>query len=186
MANERIVVEDRGHKLVALMTNGTCKGKTWNPDGSSSVFEGDDLAEVLSAQKDLVDKSFVDRANSRTTSPAAIEYVRAFQSILQSLPDSYLVMLKAHYRSPNQNITSTELAEACDFKNYNAAVLHYGTLGSKLYEQLPINLPADKDGKPVYTYMLATEGDRGQAKSDWSWKMRPEIADAIAQLGLCD
>jgi hypothetical protein len=34
--------------------------------------------------------------------------------------------------------------------------------------------------------MLAIEGDSGQDKSEWEWKMRPEVADAIALLGLCD
>lgn len=186
MTDERIVQEYRGYKLVAALIDGTYKGKTWNPDGTKTSCEGSSLQEVIAAQKDRVDKSFVDQANARTTSPEAVEYVRAFQNILQGLPDSYLLMLKAHYTAPNRTITSTQLAQACKFHNYNAAVLHYGTLGSRLYEQLPIKLPTHKDGTPIYTFMLATGGDGGRDKSEWEWKMRPEVADAIAQLGLCD
>lgn len=186
MADERIVEEYRGYKLVAALIDGAYKGKTWNPDGTKTAFEGNSLQDLITVQKDRVDKSFVDQANARTTSPDAIEYVRAFQGILQGLPDSYVLMLKAHYKAPNRTITSTQLAEACKFHNYNAAVLHYGTLGSRLYELLPIKLPTHKDGTPIYTFMLATEGDSGQDKSEWKWKMRPEVADAIAQLGLCD
>ena len=123
---------------------------------------------------------------ARTSWPAAIEYVRAFQRIIDGLPDSYILMLKAHYRAPDLTITSTQLAEACNFANFNAAVLHYGTLGSKLYEKLPITLPEHKDGSPIYTFMLATEGERKAENSQWKWKMRPEVAEAIAQLGLVD
>lgn len=186
MTDERIVEDYRGFKLVAGLINGAYIGRLWHPDGAKTPFEGSCLSEIITAQKDHVDRVFVDRANARTASPAAVEYVRAFQNILEGLPDSYIKMLKAHYRAPNRTITSTQLADACDFHNYNAAVLHYGTLGSKLYEQLPMNLPTHKDGSPVYTFMLATEGDSGQAGSEWEWKMRPEVADAIAQLGLCD
>jgi hypothetical protein len=186
MSDERIVEEYRGYKLVAALVSGTYRGTTWNPDGTRTAFEGHSLHDVITAQKDRVDQLFVDQANARTNSPEATEYVRAFQRILQGLPDSYVRMLKAHYSAPNRTITSTQLAEACEFHNYNAAVLHYGTLGSRLYEQLPIKLPTHKDGTPIYTFMLAIEGDSGQDKSEWEWKMRPEVADAIAQLGLCD
>jgi hypothetical protein len=186
MTDERIVEKYRGYELVAALMNGTYKGKTWNPDGTKTTFEGKSLQDVITAQRDRIDKLFVDRANARTTSPAAVEYVRAFQKIIQDLPDSYVLMLKAHYKAPNRTITSTQLAQACSFHNYNAAVLHYGTLGSRLYEQLPMNLPTHKNGAPIYTFMLATGGDSDQDKSEWEWKMRPEVADAIAQLGICD
>ena len=186
VTDERIVEEYRGYKLVAALIDGAYKGKTWNPDGTKTAFEGNSLQDLITTQKDRVDKSFVDRANARSSSPEALDYVRAFQKILQDLPDSYVLMLKAHYKAPNRTITSTQLAEACKFHNYNAAVLHYGTLGSRLYEQLPIKLPVHKNGAPIYTFMLATGGDHDQDKSEWEWKMRPEVADAIAQLGLCD
>ena len=184
MTDERIVEEYRGYKLVAALSGGAYKGKTWNPDGTHTLFDGNSVTEIINAQKDLVDKTFIDQANARTSSPAAIEYVRAFQKIIVGLPDSYVLMLKAHYKAPNQTITSTQLAAACKFHNYNAAVLHYGTLGAKLYELMPINLPTHKDGTPIYAFMLATEGEGGQDKSEWEWKMRPEVAQAIEQLGL--
>ena len=186
MTDESIVEDYRGFKLVARLINGAYIGKLWHPDGTKTTFKGSSLSEIITSQKDQVNKVFVDKANARTVSPEAAEYVRAFQNILEGLPDSYITMLKAHYRAPNRTITSTQLAVACDFHNYNAAVLHYGTLGSRLYEQLPIGLPKHKDGSPIYTYMLATGGDDEQAKSEWEWKMRPEVAEAIAQLGLCD
>lgn len=186
MTDETIVEDYRGFKLVARLINGAYIGKLWHPDGTKTTFEGSSLLEIIASQKNQVNKVFVDQANARTTSPEAAEYVRAFQNILEGLPDSYITMLKAHYRAPNRTITSTQLAVACDFHNYNAAVLHYGTLGSRLYEQLPISLPKHKDGSPIYTYMLATGGDDEQARSEWEWKMRPEVAEAIAQLGLCD
>ena len=34
--------------------------------------------------------------------PNGDDYVHAFQTILDELPDSYCAMLKAHYHAPNQ------------------------------------------------------------------------------------
>jgi hypothetical protein len=93
-------------------------------------------------------------------------------------------MLKAHYIAPSRSITATQLATAGNYKNWSSANLHYGLLGKRLYEELPIRLPMRTDGTLIYTCALATEGDLSQTEKQWQWKMRPEVAAAIDYLGL--
>jgi hypothetical protein len=64
----------------------------------------------------------------------------------KNLPDGHLVMLEAQGSSPNSSITSTKLAEAAGYENYNAANLQYGTLAFNLAGFLGYSPPLRKDG----------------------------------------
>jgi hypothetical protein len=184
--SERRVLEDyRGHKLLAAFHQGNYKGRVWGRDEKLlTELNGSGITELVIALKDYVDSSFTNKANSRTSPPEVREYVRAFQNILEKLPDGYLAMLKAHYKSPSRTMTATQLAKAGGYPNWRTANLHYGLLGKRLYEELPIQLPKYPDGKFIYTFSLATEGDLNQDEAQWQWKMRPEVAEAVNQLGL--
>ena len=185
MNQDRTVETYRKHKLLAAFHQGGYKGRVWDCDGKLlTEIEGAGVNTLLSKLRDFVDKTFVDRANSRTSSPDAMEYIRAFQGVLEGLPDSYLAMLKGHYNAPNRTVTATQLSELGKYKNWSSANLHYGLLGKRLYEELPIKLPTRPDGTEIYTFTLATEGGLSQDESQWQWKMRPEVAEAIEQLGL--
>lgn len=185
MTQERILEDYRKHKLLAAFHQGSYKGRVWGGDGRLlTELDGSGIEELLTSLRDFVDATFINRANNRTSPPEVIEYARAFQNILEGLPDSYLAMLKAHYLAPNRTMTATQLAEAGKYKNWSAANLHYGLLGYRLYEELPIQLPKGSDGKLIYTFALATEGDLSNDESHWQWIMRPEVAGAIEQLGL--
>jgi hypothetical protein len=183
MTEERIEETYRNHTLLAAFNNGSYKGKVWGPDNKElgAMVTGSGLAEIMIALKARVDL-FIEQETAKA--PGVTQYVLAFQKILASLPHSYLQMLKAHYHAPNRTVNLAQLAEASSFANYNAAVLHYGKLGGRLHEHLPIKLPRHKDGKLMYTHMLA-EGDVGEEEHR-QWKMRPEVAAAMEQLGLCN
>jgi len=184
MTEERIQETYRNHTLLAAFNKGSYKGRVWGPDNKElgATVTGSGLAEIVAALKARVDELFTEKESAGA--PGVTQYVLAFQKILETLPHSYLQMLKAHYHAPNRTVTLGQLAEAGSFANYNAAVLHYGKLGGRLYEQLPIKLPRHKDGKLMYTHMLA-EGDVGEEEHR-QWKMRPEVAAAMEQLGLCN
>jgi hypothetical protein len=185
MDSNRINEDYRRHKLLSALNKGVYKGRCWNRDGDLLLeITGSGINEVLVALKDFVDSSFIKIANCRESPPQVSEYIRAFQRILEELPDSYLDMLKAHYVAPNRTITATDLAIAGHYKNWSSANLHYGLFGKRLYEELPIRLPARADGTLIFTCALATEGDLEKAEGQWQWKMRPEVASAIEQLGL--
>lgn len=93
-------------------------------------------------------------------------------------------MLKAHYHAPDQTLTPTRLAESAGYNDYSSANLHYGKVGKLLNDVLPIVLLEQSDGTPVYASALATPGDRTTDEQYWTWKLRPEVAFAIEQLGL--
>lgn len=175
----------RKYKLLARFHQGGFKGRIWD-SGNKLLTEvnGADLDELVTTLKSYIDDIFLDKANSRTSPPEVAEYIQAFQNILGELPDSYLAMLKAHYCADNRTITATNLAKACGYKNWNPVNLHYGLLGKRLNEELPIQLEKYPNGKPIQTFALATAGDRSQEEAHWQWVMRPEVARAMEQLGL--
>jgi hypothetical protein len=185
MKEERVVEDYRNHKLLAMLHNGKYMGRAW--DAKSKLLteiNGADIASILTVLRDYVDSSFSEKANSRTSSPDVQEYVRAFQRMIGDLPESYLAMLKAHYRAPDRTMTATQLSKAGKYKSWSSANLHYGLLGKRLYEEMPMQLETLDDGTPIYTFALATQGDRSEEESHWQWVMRPEVAAAIEQLGL--
>jgi hypothetical protein len=78
-----------------------------------------------------------------------------------------------------------ELADdAVEDTNPNAANLQYGSIGQALYEQLPAFLQQQKDGTVDYIGALAEAEDRSGPRDTWVWKMRPEVASALEELGL--
>jgi hypothetical protein len=174
-------------------------------------------------------------AASRPAAPSVSDYVEAFRSILPSLSESHLAMLRAHYLAPNRSLTSSELTEvavesehavasrmvedegelaeavdefggesvlsetigedtdelagdATEDTSRNAANLQYGSIGQALYEQLPAFLKqqkrTQKGGTLDYITALAEVEDRSGPPEAWVWKMRPEVASALEELGL--
>lgn len=169
---------------------------------------------------------------SEPAAPSVAEYVEAFRSILPSLGESHLAMLRAHYMAPNRSLTSSELTEAaveCEHAaaaddledqiglaeavdefggesvlaetigededehiedvvedtNLDAANLQYGSIGQALFEWLPAFLKREQKGgsfDPISA--LAQAKDRTGPREAWVWKMRPEVASALEELGL--
>lgn len=121
-----------------------------------------------------------------TMTARPIASVEQFKSALLSmrdagLPESYLTMLRAQCKSGEATITSTKLAQAADFKNFNAANLHYGTLGRGIAERLGYNPPKRSDGSSMwwttlsYTVEDISEADTGH----FQFIMRAELAEAL-------
>ena len=174
-------------------------------------------------------------AGSRPATPSISDYVEAFRSILPSLGESHLAMLRAHYMAPNRSLTTSELTEAAvesehavaadevedgsglaeavdefggesvlsetigedadeladdaaEDTSLSAANLQYGSIGQALYEQLPAFLKEQKRKQKDDTLdnigALAEAEDRSGPREAWVWKMRPEVASALEELGL--
>lgn len=185
MTNE-FLGEYRKYKILARFNNGSLKGRVWDSEGTMLIeLPGNDLDGLVTELKNFVDSTITKKIDSRSMTPEVSEYVHAFQKILEELPESYLAMLKAHYLAIDRTLTATQLANATGiYKDWNTANLHYGLLGKRLHDELLIQLPKRVNGSYIYTYMLATEGGVSLDESQWQWKMRPEVAKAIKQLGL--
>lgn len=78
--------------------------------------------------------------------------------------------------------------DAVEDANLNAPNLQYGAIGQALYEQLPAFLKQQKreqkDGTLDYISALAEAEDHSGPRDAWVWKMRPEVASALEELGL--
>lgn len=94
-------------------------------------------------------------------------------------------MLQAHYNAERQALSAEELAAAAGMKNYSAANIHYGKFARQLCGWLGYEPPeADKKNDTRWTYLLATyPGDRN-SKGDHLWFLRPEVAQALEEIGL--
>ncbi len=121
--------------------------------------------------------------------PGPIASVDQFKRALlvlrdKNIPDSHLAMLKAQYRSPGARITSTKLAEAAGFENYNAANLQYGTLGFNLAGILSFNPDRRPDGTPMWwtTLSIAEEGAVDLETGQFQFIMRPELVTALKEM----
>lgn len=170
-------------------------------------------------------------AAARPAVPSVSDYVKAFRSILPSLNDSHLAMLRAHYLAPNRSLTTAELTEAAveserlaaarevesegelaeavdefggesvvcetigedsdelaadavEDTSLDAANLQYGAIGQALYEALPAFLRQRRSGSVDSIGALAEAQDRSGPREAWVWKMRPEVASALEELGL--
>jgi hypothetical protein len=181
---DHVVDSYRGYKIVAGKQKGECKGVVWDGGEQVHTCSAGSLDDAMREMKNFLDQDHDQRLNSRTTPPSGKEYVDAFRKILNDLADNYVAMLKAHYHAPDQTLTATELAEAAGYSTHSSANLHYGKVGKLLSDVMPIVLEKQSDGTPVYTSALATPGERTIDEQYWTWKLRPEVAFAIKQLGL--
>lgn len=96
----------------------------------------------------------------------------------------YRTMLKAQYESEGQIITSTRLAEAAGYANYNAANLHYGTMGKLLAHHLGFLPKKRPNGERMWWQTLSSGNDASDATIDghFEFVMRPELAEALEEL----
>lgn len=181
--SNRIVELYRQHQLVAALNNGKFQGRVYKNDKNILDLEGVSMTDVQAQLRDYVDILFDSEAASRKQATTE-EMLTAFRNILPKLNDNYLAMIRAHYHAPDRRITATLLAEAAGYDGYGSANLHYGKIGSFLYEVIPMDVPKREGGKPIYTFMLADAAEKIGAEEHWVWQMRPEVAGAIKALGL--
>jgi predicted HNH restriction endonuclease len=115
--------------------------------------------------------------------PSAQRYRKAFLALGESLPASYRAMLVAHFKAPAHTITTKQLAKRVGYANYNAAVLHYGTLGGLLCDELDFTPSVtDPNGDPIATFVLA-DAPRQRTSGELQWTMRPQVVEALIDLG---
>jgi len=102
----------------------------------------------------------------------------------RNLPDGHLAMLRAQGLSPDGTITSTKLAEAAGYENYNAANLQYGTLASNLAVFLSYNPPRRKDGSTMWwtTLSYSVDGNVDPETGQFQFVMHPELLAALREM----
>lgn len=106
------------------------------------------------------------------------QYVEAFQSVIAHVSDLQRKMLYAHYHAPERCLSAAQLAKAVGLANHSAANLHYGTLARCLCSVL--GKQPGSDNLFILVSLIAP-GERGN--EHWLWVMRPQVAQALQQLG---
>jgi hypothetical protein len=92
-------------------------------------------------------------------------------------------MLQRQYRSPRHTATATELAAAAGYDNFRPANRQYGGLGRLVAEALGFDPPKRRDGTPMYWSALSNGDPHRPIGADWRFVMRPELAQALFELG---
>lgn len=79
-------------------------------------------------------------------------------------------------------------ADAAEDARLDATDRQYGSIGQALFEQLPAFLKQQKrkqkEGSFDFILALAEVEDRSGPQGAWVWRMRPEVAAALEELGL--
>jgi hypothetical protein len=126
MANDRILENYRGHKVLSAFHKGKFRGRVWKHGDLIHEAEGADIDSMLVDLKHFIDESIVSTAEEAGAKPNGVRLEEGLRANLEALSDGQVAMLKAHFRAPDQTITATELAKAAGYARYSAANLQYG------------------------------------------------------------
>ncbi len=111
--------------------------------------------------------------------PSVAEYVAAFRAIESRITEKQRLLLELHHRAPAHVISATRLATEVGFRNYNAVNLQYGLLAGEVGRELGIDVP-----KTVRVGILVDFVDPDfAANQQWLWVLRPNVAQALEDLG---
>jgi len=113
-------------------------------------------------------------ALARIENLTANEYKAAFTLTHEQMAESDLLMLKAHYESPNYDITATQLANKVGFPSFKTANLRYGLLAGKLLQFFQIQFERYVNINAL-VYLDNPDGE-------WHWILRPQVVKALHDL----
>ncbi len=107
------------------------------------------------------------------TAPEVDQFVAAFRSV-SNITDSHVQMLRVHYQAAERTVTAKQLADLVGYGSYSVVNAQYGRLARLVGEQLDYNPEPERLGT-----LVRFEKRQGE----WHWLMRPEVAEALEQLG---
>lgn len=96
--------------------------------------------------------------------------------------NKYLAMLRVHALSKNQTVTSSQLADAVGFENYNAANLRYGLLAHEIADIInytPDQREKDKSYKWFMALSIGIDASKDTIDEQFEFVMRPELYEAL-------
>ena len=170
MAKERVDIQYRGHRIVAM-----AHGAKIFPQ--NHPIEGSSVEDSLANAKSYIDTKYSERQKQRTAPHIGTvdDYAEALAAL--KLGAHERAMLSAHYKADGRRLTATELAESAGWKSFSSANSHYGKLGKRIAEHVGLNLHGRDD--EAWTEALATYD-----KDTHKWIMHPELAQALLDLNM--
>lgn len=109
----------------------------------------------------------------------ADDYRNAFLSMGAQLTRTRRDLLRVHYRFYRHQATMSQVAERMGWKSYSSANAQYGRLGQLVGKQLGFKV---KPGG-AYSSALCTFIEPAEPGDHWLTIMRPQVAEALRQLG---
>lgn len=120
------------------------------------------------------------------SNPTPIATVEQFKVALRAahISDTGLLMLRTQYGAQKHAISAAQLARDFHWASHGVANLHYGRLAHRIAEALGHQPGPFPDGNPHRWRTLSywnEASEIGEGKEQWI--MRPELAQAIQELG---
>jgi len=120
------------------------------------------------------------RAELKTPESAtAQDYRRAFVALESQtqMTETRRKLLRVHYGFYHHQATMSQIAEAMGWKSFSSANVHYGRLAQLVGEHLGFEV------KGAYSNALCTFLEPQESGDHWLTIMRPQVAEALRQLG---
>ena len=111
--------------------------------------------------------------------PSVRQYVRALSEAEPQISPKQRRMLQLHYTSPCLVTTARDLAFAFGYKDFGAANIQYGKLGSLVADKLRISY------RGVSMLVLMAPPLTG-TNAEWLWVLRYNVGRALEELGWVD
>ena len=108
--------------------------------------------------------------------PSVADYVAAFKQIEPKITENQRKMLVNHYESPGHVTTSHNLAHSVGFKDYHAANLQYGMLGTMLSDTFGFA----RRGVSILELFVPPGA---ATNTEWLLVLRENVAQALEELG---
>jgi predicted HNH restriction endonuclease len=109
------------------------------------------------------------------------EYKRALAAIIPYMTERDFALLRAQYTAPNRTVTVPQLAAAVGLEHYQPVNRSYGSLGRRLAPYLGDPPDRHYNGGPAWFSYLS---DGRSATGGYLWRMYPNLAQALEEVGL--
>ncbi|WP_414551808.1 hypothetical protein [Anabaena sp. CCY 0017] len=144
---------------------------------SKSAFCSELISSALDDMQEVMD---IPDSEITASLPSAEEYTKAFKAIAPKLTTGHRAMLHFHYHAPDYTASTSELAQAANYKSGSAVNLQYARLGMMIAEHLNWSLPKHSDDSPFPTALIV----EWNLKDVWYCTLHPQVVTAIAAVGL--
>ncbi len=121
-----------------------------------------------------------DVAFARASAQSVEAFKQAYLAVEPQMTAAQRAMLLGHARAPGHCLSMSAIAELGGYTSFEAANTQYGRLGAGFAAALDI------DGLAQKTQMLATAGAERDGQGHWQWTMRPQLVQALRELGVLD
>ena len=109
------------------------------------------------------------------------DYVSGLRAIESSMSETQRQLLQNQYYFPSRTATATQLGEMIDMK-FGGVNLLYGKLGSLFSKETGVKPSHQKNNKHEW-WSIWSNGYRAHKSNIFFWEMRPEVAEALEELG---